>query len=95
MSKSGQVRLPLTCCTLENSGDDNVHMNPRPVNIDRCQGLEAGSDVTGKFRNSQGCHGFLMDIVTQELVITVGLSLGSSLIILVTSAVICFSLPVK
>ena len=95
MTKGGQVRIPLTCCTLENSGDDNVHMNPRPVNIDQCQEQGSLSDLPGKFRNNQGCQAFLMDIATQELVVTVGLSLGSSLIILVTSAVMCFSLPIK
>ena len=74
---SGSLSVPLTCCVLDNADDDHAHMNPEPVDTDRCQDTD---NIPNRWRHGPGCAGFLMDVATQELVIIVGLSLGSSVL---------------
>ena len=76
------LKIPLTCCTLEDD-DDTDHMNPRPVDTDLCQDTNL---IPNKWRHGPGCLGFILDLVTGELVIIVGLSLGSSVVIMVILA---------
>ena len=45
-----RVNVPRTCCVLQNDQQENIALNPIPVNSEKCQDL---SEVTGKYRHSQ------------------------------------------
>ncbi|XP_017777431.1 PREDICTED: tetraspanin-11 [Nicrophorus vespilloides] len=62
-----RLKVPLTCCKLDNLHHPSAYLDPRPINTSLCQAVEV--EQQQGFRHSDGCSLHLEDWFKQQYII--------------------------
>ncbi|RWS25867.1 CD9 antigen-like isoform X1 [Leptotrombidium deliense] len=87
---SGGNNVSMTCCVLLNMMDDQAYINPRPLEVSRCQSNDRG--MNEKYRHHKGCEAALENFIRSECLIFIIIGCGFAAVVmfgLVISMCLC------